>query len=429
MSFQATGTVSVILKATYYSVSLIAIPIQVSNIGLDKFGFLSLILSVNILVPLVELGTGLPLLNILTDKVLRSNTESLDFLGRIIRLYLVISLILLLFYISLLSFNYLGGSSYGILLSNEVLIILLVVTLSLILSLYGNLAARYLMAVGESLRATIAQNLGQILAVSLTSTLTFVTDSIVFLILPTLLLPNLTIFIFFFSSKKRMSHIKKIKNLVKSSSIKEDSDGLFKQSRTYVTLNLGNLLSLQFGGVIIALSLTPADLGRYYVAWKYLTLFSTLISTLYSSQWSDYRRTFRASFTDYKKRVTSQHQKSIILGILIFVPIQLVSPKALEIWTNGKLQIDLKISTILASYVVIFAISYPINMFFNIAYSKSVLLTTGLLTNFMNFLFTVILLNLTESYSSPILGSLMAIALFSYIPQFCVFKLNRKISR
>jgi hypothetical protein len=423
---ERTGIISMILRATYYMVSLIAIPIQVSNIGLDKFGYLSLILSVNILMPLIELGTGFPILNMLTDKVVKSRSETLEFLRKITELYMAISMILVMSYATFYVLNHLKVVPLIVSVSKEVLIILILITISLVINLFANLAFRCLLAIGEGFTATFSQNLGMILGVVSTTALTFVTDSIILLVVPMLFIPSLTIFLFFFSSKTRVKQLRRVKNIVKLGPNKDESDDLKQQSFTYFTLNLGNVLSLHFGGIIIALSLTPADLGSYYVVWKYVTFFSSMITALYSIQWSDHRKKFNISGARYHTEVITQHKKSLLLGILSFIPIQLLTPKVLEIWSNGKILIDSRISTVLAFYILVFAVSYPINMYFNVTYSRKVLLSTGLLTNVMNLLLTVMLLRLTKSYSSPILGSILAIMLFTYIPQFYIFKIKRK---
>jgi hypothetical protein len=425
---ERTGVTSLLLKAVYYVASLIAIPIQVSNIGLEKFGYLSLILSVSILMPLIELGTGFPIQNILTDKVLKSTSESLEFLVKIIRLYLAISMTLLSTYFLFVILTH-SNSLVAESVSEEVSVLLFLIISSLILNLFANLAFRYLMAVGEGFRATVAQNLGLIFGVTSTSALTFVTDSILLLVTPVFFIPSLTILLVFFSSNSKLRQIRKIKNLVKTRSYRADSDGLRQKSLTYVTLNLGNILSLHFGGVIVAISLNPADLGRYYVVWKFVTFFSSLITALYSIQWSDYRKKYKISGSKYRTEVVMLHRYSILLGIVSVIPIQALSPKALEIWSNGKVLIDSRISLILTLYIVVFAASYPINMYFNVIYSRQVLLGTGLLTNVMNILLTTTLLTFTNSYISPILGSLLAIALFTYIPQLYIFKWRSKSFR
>lgn len=384
--------------------------------GVNFLGVFSLILSINLIVPLLDLGYANSIANNFNSS--KDGPEIINDKNRLRTDFLVIPG---LFYtttaiVALYHTDSIYTSIDGILSTREIRLLVTAMTFNSFMLLVFNVAHKIRLALN------LYKMSSYILAI----------NSMVVLISSALAIwmkSSFTSFVMVYVISSWLTHIFFLNRTIKLMSIEYSSDrmsglkrrkgfnGFMPGSLTFFVAQLSTIFAFQLDNFIVVRYLSLEDVATYATAIKFVAVPIAIIASYSLPLWTE---TSRGVFGANKEQIFVNLSKILKKRLLLIMPVALISfltlPFIVDFWSSGKLKLSADFVACLSVWLVTAVITQPIAMVTNGMLFKSFILFSGITGAILNISISIFLCRNYNLLAGPIIGSVVSQIVTCLIP-------------
>ena len=376
--------------------------------GVKYLGLFSLILSINMIIPMLDLGYA----NSISTEIGREGAYQTLFNHRkklrtsfliIPGIFMVLAATLAIYYV-----NIINSSIEGILSNSELKIMILAMTAHAFMLIVFNVAYRI----------RLALNLYK-----LSSNILIVNSIIVFLCsaYSIWLESSFTTFIITFLLSSWVSNIFFLKGTIKSLLTEYDQTQISSQdcerphkrplpgNLTFFIAQISTIFAFQLDNFVVARYLSLEDVAVYSTAIKFIAVPIAIFASYSLPLWTE---TSRGSFGTDDAQIFGNLSRILKKRVIVIVPVAILVfftlPHILKFWSSNKLQISPQFTITLVFWLITAVITQPIAMVTNGMLFQKFIILSGVIGAFVNISISVILCKNFNLISGPVIGSIAA---------------------
>ncbi len=406
--------------------TFLILPMILQAYGVEYLGLFSLILSINIIVPLMDFGYA----NSISIEVSRMTGYSTLFnsRNRLRTNFLVLPgiVIVMTATITLYHVSFIYTSINGILSTHEIKITVLAMTLHSLLLIVFNVAYKIRLALNlYKLSSTVLTVNSIIVLLSSASSVWLQSSFTTFLI--TYLLSSWLANLFFLRRT-----IKLLLAEYAQLQVSREHGNRIRRRRipgdlTFFIAQVSTIFAYQLDNFVVVRYLSLEDVAVYSSAIKFIALPIAIFASYSLPLWTE---TSRGSFGTNDAQIFGNLSRILEKRLLIIVPFAILAyftlPLVLKIWSSGKLQVSQQFTICLVLWLITAVITQPIAMVTNGMLFHRFIIMSGVVGALLNISISVFLCKYFNLMSGPIIGSILAQIASSLIPYFYF---QRKISK
>jgi O-antigen/teichoic acid export membrane protein len=404
--------------------TFLVIPMILNTYGVNYLGLFSLILSINMIIPMLDLGYANSISTELGRaegyQTLLNHRKRLRFSFLVIPgIFISIAAVLTLYYVDIIY-----SSIEGTLSKSEIRVIVLAMTAHAFMLIVFNVAYKI----------RLALNLYK-----LSSNILIVNSIVVFLCSACTIWLNSSFatFIIIFLLSSWISNIFFLKGTIESlltncnqvQVSNPDDKCLHKRpipgNLTFFIAQISTIFAFQLDNFVVVRYLSLEHVAIYSTAIKFIAVPIAVFASYSLPLWTE---TSRGSFGADKVQIFGNLSKILKKRVIVIVPVAILDyfalPHMLKFWSSNKLQLSPQFTITLILWLVTAVICQPIAMVTNGMLFQKFIITSGVIGAFVNISISIILCKNFNLISGPVIGSIVAQIMSCLIP-FLYFK--RKI--
>lgn len=400
--------------------TFLLIPVILNVYGVNFLGVFSLILSINLIVPLLDLGYANSIANNFNSSkngpeiINDSNKLKTDFLI-IPGVFFTITAIIALYHT-----DSIYTSIDGILSTREIRLLIIAMTVNSFMLLVFNVAHKIRLALN------LYKMSSYILAI----------NSMVVLICSALAIwmkSTFTSFVMVYVISSWLTHIFFLNRTIKLMPIEYSSDrmsgldrrkgfnGFMPGSLTFFVAQLSTIFAFQLDNFIVVRFLSLEDVATYATAVKFVAVPIAIIASYSLPLWTE---TSRGAFGASKEQIFVNLSKILKKRLLLIMPLALISfltlPFIVDIWSSGKLKLSTDFVACLSVWLVTAVITQPIAMVTNGMLFKNFILFSGVTGAILNISISIFLCRNYNLLAGPIIGSVVSQIVTCLVPYYLI---------
>lgn len=388
--------------------TFLVLPMILNTYGVRYLGLFSLILSINMIIPMLDLGYA----NSISTEIglvggyqtLFTNRKRLNISFLIIPgIFMVLLASLAIYYVDVIY-----SSIEGILSESEIEIIILAMTAHAFMLILFNVAYKI----------RLALNLYK-----LSSNILIVNSIIVFLCSASSiwLKSSFTTFIITFFLSSWATNIFFLKGTIKSLLIECDKRQISSQdcerphksplpgNLTFFIAQISTIFAFQLDNFVVARYLSLEDVAVYSSAIKFVAVPIAIFASYSLPLWTETSRgsfgTDDAQILEFLSRIL---KKRLIVIVPVAILVFLTLPQILKSWSSNKLQLSPLFTITLVFWLITAVITQPIAMVTNGMLFQKFIIFSGVIGAFVNISISVMLCKNFNLISGPVIGSITA---------------------
>ncbi len=133
----------------------------------------------------------------------------------------------------------------------------------------------------------------------------------------------------------------------------------------FFMIQLSTVIIFSTGNIIISLTISPAEVTPYSIAYKYFGMVTMAYHIIIIPFWSSFTDAWHRSDFNWIKNIMRHLNKlSIAVMVILFVMV-LVAPTVYYYWVGDQVIIPFKLNILIAIYVLLYTSIFPFNYFIN----------------------------------------------------------------
>jgi len=395
--------------------SFILIPIIIETYGINFLGIFSLIVSINTIVPLLDLGFCNALSNTMNRSLKLPHLKNQERPIRLNFLFFPGVFLILIGGITLHKVTYLHELIDGALSVNELKALIILMTVHSLMLVVFNVAYKIRLAQSEFRLASFIIIVNSLVILFSSMAVMFMNyDFYTFIYI--YLISSWSTNVFFLP--RALTALKISNNVSSPSSIKLSSRiGYLPGSTTFFAIQLSTIIAYQLDNFIVATYFSLTDVAIYSTALKFVSFPIAILASYSLPLWT---HTSRGLFGSDRKEIFTNLGKIIKVRILVTVPfgifLLLILPYVIKLWSAGAIVLPPFLAFWLVLWLITSVVAQPIAMVTNGMFYRKFILVSGILGALVNFLISVILCMKFNLIAGPVIGSIAAQVMTSLIP-------------
>jgi O-antigen/teichoic acid export membrane protein len=405
--------------------SFILIPVILETYGINFLGIFSLIVSLNAIIPLLDLGFCNALSNAISRSTKLPRVKNQE--NKIRLNFLLFPGVFFIFIggIALLKVTTLYKMFDGTLSVHNLRALIILMTIHSIMLIVFNVAYKIRLAQNE-FRLTSLILMINSLVILFSSTAIMMLNYDFYIFIYTYTLSSWVTNLVFLP--KALTALKKANYDSRSASIKVSSRlGYLPGSSTFFAIQLSSIIAYQLDNFIVAKYFSLADVAIYSTALKFVAFPIAILASYSLPLWT---HTSLGLFGSNKQEIFNNLGKILKVRILFIGPfgilLFMILPSVIKVWSAETIILPPFLAIWLILWMITSVVTQPIAMVTNGMFYQRFILVSGVFGSLVNFLVSIVLCMKFNLIAGPVIGSITAQVISSLFPFLFISKKMRK---
>ena len=400
--------------------SFLLIPIILNAYGITYLGIFSLILSINLIAPLLDFGYA----NTISTKLSLSKTSSnilyhrkqlrafsLFFPG----IFFIITAI-----VAIQNINSVYTLLEGNLEIREIKLLVFSLTVHSFMLVVFNIAHKFRLALNCYKMSSFVLATNSLIVLLCSSISIWMGSTFIFFVL-VYLASSWIINIFYLKKTLKLIMQYFASNRAPYSNDPKYSAHYAQESLTFFVAQVSSIVAFQLDNFIVARYFSLDDVAIYSTAVKIVAVPIALIASYSLPIWTETARgTFGAKNKDIFVNLSKLLQRRLLLITPFALLVFLILPLLVDIWSSGKLDVSTEFVSFLVIWLVIAVLTQPIALVMNGMLFKTFILFSAVSGAIINISLSILLCMNYNLLAGPIIGSIFSQLISCLLPYYFV---------
>jgi O-antigen/teichoic acid export membrane protein len=396
--------------------TFLVMPLILNTYGVNYLGLFSLIMSINMIIPMLDLGYA----NSISTEIGRAEGYQ-TFLNHRDKLrsgflvlpgiFIAIAAVLALYYVGTIY-----SSIEGTLSNSEIRVIILAMTAHAFMLLIFNVAYKIRLALNLYKLSSNILIVNSIVVFLCSACSIWLNSSFATFII-TFLLSSWISNIFFLKGTIRSLLTEYDQRQVSSPDDKRPHKRPIPGNLTFFIAQISTIFAFQLDNFVVVRYLSLEDVAIYSTAIKFIAVPIAIFASYSLPLWTE---TSRGSFGADEVQIFRNLSRILKKRVIIIVPVAILVfftlPHILKFWSSDKLQLSPQFTITLVLWLITAVICQPIAMVTNGMLFQKFIIISGVIGAFVNISISVILCKNFNLISGPVIGSIVAQIVSCLIP-------------